>query len=320
MPAFRSPTRNRRFRIRPGYLNGFTLIEVLVVVAIIALLVAILLPSLARARETARSTQCLSNLKQMGSGVLMYTIDNKSSLPGPIHLLLYGNTAELFESQGAQGEAWFKTNMPSYLGKYMDTGRKAKMLDKVATCPTASKISVASSAGQPWYYQARSSYIANTVMQTSTPGVKPYYGSKPPYYFGYLNLGDEVWRLKREAPWRLPKRIEVVKNAADEWALADLWYWDAGSLFGGSTPVGTWPFAMQPGTSGSVANAGKLKVPSYPFHGTSRSFDSEGDDHLKNSPRLTSGRTNAVYFDGHAKSVRNWEGSANPCFEPGGCR
>src|SRR5512143_2102541 len=52
---------------------AFTLIEVLVVVAIIALLLAILLPSLAKAREASRAAVCLSNLKQMGMGVLMYT-------------------------------------------------------------------------------------------------------------------------------------------------------------------------------------------------------------------------------------------------------
>ncbi|MEP0845073.1 MAG: DUF1559 domain-containing protein [Phycisphaerae bacterium] len=56
---------------------GFTLIEVLVVVAIIALLVAILLPSLARAREQARMTVCKSNLKQLSNGMNFYVADNK---------------------------------------------------------------------------------------------------------------------------------------------------------------------------------------------------------------------------------------------------
>src|SRR5690554_4373938 len=60
---------------------GFTLIEVLVVVAIIALLVAILLPSLARAREQARGAACLSNLQQQGVGFSGYSVDNKSRLP-----------------------------------------------------------------------------------------------------------------------------------------------------------------------------------------------------------------------------------------------
>jgi prepilin-type N-terminal cleavage/methylation domain-containing protein/prepilin-type processing-associated H-X9-DG protein len=55
--------------------RGFTLIELLVVIAIIAILAAILFPVFARAREKARQTSCLSNVKQMMLGVMMYTQD-----------------------------------------------------------------------------------------------------------------------------------------------------------------------------------------------------------------------------------------------------
>lgn len=61
--------------------HGFTLIELLVVIAIIAILAAILFPVFARAREKARQTTCLSNLKQMGLAVLMYTNDCDELLP-----------------------------------------------------------------------------------------------------------------------------------------------------------------------------------------------------------------------------------------------
>lgn len=61
---------------------GFTLIELLVVVAIIALLMGILLPSLGKAREQARRSVCLSNLKEIGSSMFIYE-QTWGTLPGP---------------------------------------------------------------------------------------------------------------------------------------------------------------------------------------------------------------------------------------------
>ncbi len=64
--------------------RGFTLIELLVVIAIIAILAAILFPVFAQAREKARQTACLSNEKQIGLGLMMYTQDYDEVTPYPM--------------------------------------------------------------------------------------------------------------------------------------------------------------------------------------------------------------------------------------------
>src|SRR5215203_5649261 len=62
--------------------RGFTLIELLVVIAIIAILAAILFPVFAQARAKARQAACLSNMKQLGTGLTMYCQDYDEIVPG----------------------------------------------------------------------------------------------------------------------------------------------------------------------------------------------------------------------------------------------
>ena len=85
--------------------KGFTLIELLVVIAIIAILAAILFPVFAQAREKARQTSCLSNMKQLGTAFLLYIDDFDETYPN-----------DAFENCGANN--LITTATSGYPGQY----------------------------------------------------------------------------------------------------------------------------------------------------------------------------------------------------------
>ena len=121
---------------------GFTLIELLVVIAIIAILAAILFPVFAQAREKARSTACLSNLKQVGMATRMYSQDYDEVL---VPNYLYSSTSTY--------AWWFDLLQPYVKNRDVFVCPNWSRVDVYATAPGAPKQTVKwSYGGNNWHW------------------------------------------------------------------------------------------------------------------------------------------------------------------------
>ena len=111
---------------KPGALrNGFTLLELLVVVTIIALLFFILIPVISKAIYNAQVTQCFSNLRQIGAGVTLYQADHQGKYPCCLYFEFRG---------GAYGMVQLLENYLPF-GTIVQQGTKTEWVDSRYTCP-----------------------------------------------------------------------------------------------------------------------------------------------------------------------------------------
>jgi prepilin-type N-terminal cleavage/methylation domain-containing protein len=123
-------------RRRVGITSGFTLVEVLVVIGLIALLLALLLPALTKAREQSKQVQCMSNLRQIGAELTIYSNNYKGWLiPVGPWLPLAGQ----YESFGSNKQPWER--WPVYVFKFgplpnPPVNDAAVYTPKVMLCPS----------------------------------------------------------------------------------------------------------------------------------------------------------------------------------------
>jgi prepilin-type N-terminal cleavage/methylation domain-containing protein/prepilin-type processing-associated H-X9-DG protein len=118
--------------------NGFTLVELLVVIGIISVLIAMLLPALNKAREQAKKIQCMSNMRQIGQAMAMYTNQFKGTIP-------YYNIGSAFPQQE---RLWYQLLMKSNCLQGTPSHTSASTLvSQVLFCPNQPRHQL--SAGYP---------------------------------------------------------------------------------------------------------------------------------------------------------------------------
>jgi prepilin-type N-terminal cleavage/methylation domain-containing protein/prepilin-type processing-associated H-X9-DG protein len=152
--------------------NGFTLVELLVVIGIISILIAMLLPALNKARQQAKTVQCASNMKQIGTALLMYANESRGRLPPAYMGLLSGHGHSQYWQQSLCAGGFLPKDLWPPGGDPMST-------PNVLLCP-ASTVLTDPGTGQLIHNIQRGNYSANTGISLEDVGIFGYYDEASP--------------------------------------------------------------------------------------------------------------------------------------------
>jgi prepilin-type N-terminal cleavage/methylation domain-containing protein len=246
--------------LSPARTSGFTLIELLVVIAIIAILAAMLLPALSSAKDKARTTQCLSNARQIGVATFLYTGDYKECYPFGINFS---------DATWSDPSAWHIMILPY-------TGSTSNSASRVFACPAEGPPQLQGVTFPNGKYLFQFDYCANEYIFRATSK-----NTEPLRTTGIANTALTLMVTEKE--WDSPRYMPD----AGEW-VNWLQAWNTPGFPGSKNYLAS---GLQrhgktlPVLTAADGHAGRWRVPGYaPGNGAPTYFPGLGDTRVDASP------------------------------------
>jgi prepilin-type N-terminal cleavage/methylation domain-containing protein len=209
--------------------QGFTLLELMVVIAIIAILAALLLPVLSAAKEKGRRVRCMNNFKQLSLGIQLYADDHADQLPGPV----WQGFWEEYDNVDSKRLSYY---IATYMGIAAPSATPQDNL--FARCPSAPlHWTRPDPATPPMSTDTPLSYIVSTSVTSISTGALS-------WPFGYPYASPPFNKKSNEAP----KRMGDIASPSMSWAMTDADKDNAGSH------AAYFPFLPEAPSHGKIRN------------------------------------------------------------------